>query len=507
MYRQILVDPEHTPFQRILFRKADGEIGDFELSTVTFGVNCAPFLALRVLRQLAQDVGSQYPLASSVISDCMYVDDVLAGTHTRESAITTIAELREALDSAGFPLRKWTSNSKGVLKDIPKEHRLCEEFLEIEDSSTAKTLGIRWQAHTDEFFFRPSEVLHQESYTKREVLSQISKLFDPAGWLAPFVIRAKTFMQEIWLKELEWDQPLPADLINKWQEYLRSYPALRNIRIPRWLQFQPQMKLQYHGFCDASERAYGAAIYVRVEVANKVTTHLLTAKTRVAPVKSLSVPRLELCGAVLLAELSSALLHQLPAANFETFYWTDSTIVLAWLNKPPCKWTAFVANRVAKVTQVSDSSKWSHVRSEHNPADLASRGVLPQELIDNALWWHGPEWLHLAQEQWPISSASIPDTCVEQRTIKCNLAKSPSTPDFLGRFSDFHRALRVTAYVLRFINGCRDSSTPRPVELSSNELSKAQEQLCILTQRREYAKEYGCLLTKQQILSQVLLET
>jgi len=397
MYRQILVDPKHTPFQRILFRMANGEIGDFELNTVTFGVNCAPFLALRVLQQLAHDVRLQYPLASKVISDCMYVDDVLAGTHTREGAITTIAELRATLDSAGFPLRKWTSNSTGVLKDISKEHRLCADFLELEDSSTAKTLGIRWQAHTDEFFFMPSEVNLKDSYTKREVLSQISKLFDPAGWLAPFVIRAKIFMQEIWLKELEWDQPLPADLVSKWQEYLRSYPALREIRIPRWLQFQPQVKLQYHGFCDASERAYGAAIYVRIETSQKVTTQLLTAKTRVAPVKSLSVPRLELCGAVLLAELTSALLHNLPAAVFQSFYWTDSTIVLAWLNKPPCKWTAFVANRVAKIAQTTDAGKWSHVRSEHNPADLASRGVLPQELINNSLWWHGPEWLQLSK--------------------------------------------------------------------------------------------------------------
>lgn len=345
----------------------------------------------------------------------------------------------------------------------------------------------------------PSEVNLKDSYTKREVLSQISKLFDPAGWLAPFVIRAKIFMQEIWLKELEWDQPLPADLVSKWQEYLRSYPALREIRIPRWLQFQPQVKLQYHGFCDASERAYGAAIYVRIQISQKVTTQLLTAKTRVAPVKSLSVPRLELCGAVLLAELTSALLHNLPAAVFQSFYWTDSTIVLAWLNKPPCKWTAFVANRVAKITQATDAGEWSHVRSEHNPADLASRGVLPHELINNSLWWQGPEWLQLSEDKWPIASVPIPETSVEQRTVKCNLAKLSYIPEFISRFSDFHRALRVTAYVLRFINGCKDPSTPRPVDLSNTELHAAQEQLIILTQRRDYANEYGCLLTKQQV--------
>ncbi|XP_051864343.1 uncharacterized protein LOC127566356 [Drosophila albomicans] len=479
-YRQILMDSKHSPFQRILFRTSDGEIRDFELNTVTFGVNCAPFLALRVLQQLAEDIRLEYPLASRVISNNMYVDDVLAGTHTKEEAIRTIAE--------------------SVLKDIPKDHLLREDFLELEDSSTAKTLGIRWQTHDDEFFFMPPEVAHQDSYTKREVLSQIAKLFAPAGWLAPFVIRAKIFMQEIWLKTLEWDEHLPTDLLLQWKEYLQSYPALGRIRIPRWVQFQTRVKLQYHGFCDASERAYGAAIYVRVETANKVSTHLLTAKTIVAPVKSLSVPRLELCGAVLLAELSAALLLNLPAESFQTFFWTDSTIVLAWLNKPPCRWTTFVANRVAKIVQASDAKNWSHVRSEHNPADLASRGVLPQELIRNPLWWHGPEWLHLPSDQWPTSPSPIPKTLLEQR-IKCNVAKLPPTPDFLSKFSEFGKALRTSAYVLRFIDRSRKLAVPSSTVVQADELSRIQERLIVMAQRQTFPQEYHCLQSKQQVPS------
>ncbi|XP_062141968.1 uncharacterized protein LOC133850025 [Drosophila sulfurigaster albostrigata] len=395
MYRQILMESKHTPFQRILFRTSDDEIRDFELNTVTFGVNCAPFLALRVLQQLADDIRLEYPLASRVIFNNMYVDDVLAGTHTKEEAIRTIAEVCAALDSAGFPLRKWTSNHKSVLKDIPKDHLLREDFLELEDSCTAKTLGIRW--------FMPPEVAHQDSYTKRET----------------------------------------------------------------------RVKLQYHGFCDASERAYGAAIYFRVETANKVSTHLLTAKTIVAPVKSLSVPRLELCGAVLLAELSAALLLNLPAESFQTFFWTDSTIVIAWLNKPPCRWTTFVANRVAKIVQASDAKNWSHVRSEHKPADLASRGVLPQELMRNPLWWHEPEWLHLPSDQWPTSPSPIPETLLEQR-IKCNVVKLPPTPDFLNKFSEFGKALRTSAYVLRFIDRSRKLAVPSSTVVQADELIPLQ---------------------------------
>lgn len=433
MYRQILVSPKHTPFQRILFRNKAGELCDYELTTVTFGVNCAPFLAIRVLQQLSLDVKATFPLASEILSNDMYVDDVLAGSHTCQQATTAIRELREALTSAGFPLRKWTANHKDLLKDIPKDHLLRVDFLELEESSVAKTLGIRWQADSDEFFFAPSELIAKASFTKREVLSQIAKLFDPAGWLAPIIVRAKIFMQEIWLQDIGWDNPLPKELVRKWREFLISYPQLKNIRIPRWVQFQPWAQLQFHGFCDASQLAYGAAIYVRMEWQGRISVHLLTAKTRVAPVKTVSLPRLELCGAVLLAELSAALFPQLPTETFQSFFWTDSTIVLAWLRKPACNWTTFVANRVAKITLATASGTWSHVRSEDNPADLASRGSSPMDLIDNALWWQGPEWLRLPQDQWPTQSEQPTRNLEKDDMVIVKEENLPSTDWRLGR--------------------------------------------------------------------------
>ncbi|XP_070068169.1 uncharacterized protein [Drosophila takahashii] len=142
MYRQIWVDPKHTPFQRILFRNKEGDIHDYELKTVTFGVNCAPYLAIRVLQQLADDVDQQFPKASHIIRNFMYVDYVLAGSNSQQEA--------------QLPIQELTSNHKGVLKDIPNEHLLNAEFLNIDAESTAKTLGIRWRATTDEFYFVPS---------------------------------------------------------------------------------------------------------------------------------------------------------------------------------------------------------------------------------------------------------------------------------------------------------------------------------------------------------------
>ncbi|XP_070141693.1 uncharacterized protein [Drosophila kikkawai] len=257
----------------------------------------------------------------------MYVDDVLAGAHTEAEAILAIQELRAALISSGFPLRKWTSNERALLKALPKERLLSTDFLDLEEVSTTKTLGVRWNATADEFNFVPTEVTIQANYLKRDVLSHIAKLFDPAGWLSPFVVQAKILMQDIWLASVEWDEFL---LLHRWRDFLRSYSFLHQVRIPRWVQFQPEVQVQIHWFCDASQKAYGAAIYVRIQRDVIISSNLQTAKTKVAPVKTVSIPRLELCGAVLLADLWTAILPQIPFGRIESFLWTDSTIVLAW---------------------------------------------------------------------------------------------------------------------------------------------------------------------------------
>ena len=169
----------------------------------------------------------------------------------------------------------------------------------------------------------------KSKFTKREVLSQIAKLFEPAGWLAPCIVIAKMLMQQIWLEKLDWDDLLSDYLFQKWFTFQKDFPNIRVIQSPRWVQFVPNGDIQFHCFCDASEKAFAAAIYIRIRVADSIHTHLLTAKSKVAPVKTVSLPRLELCGAVLMAEMADVLLPELEIEQYESFFWTDSTIVLA----------------------------------------------------------------------------------------------------------------------------------------------------------------------------------
>ncbi|XP_073841184.1 uncharacterized protein [Musca autumnalis] len=183
MYRQIWLNEDHTRFQRLVFRKdPKASLKSFELKTVTFGVNCAPVLAIRTFLQLASDVEKDLPLAAKILRRMMYVDDALAGAHELALAIEARDQLVCALSSAGFSMRKWTSNEEKILQGLPPDHLLSEKFLEIEDESNAKTLGIRWNAKNDFFYFSVKPIQMKSNFTKREVLSIIASLFDPADY-------------------------------------------------------------------------------------------------------------------------------------------------------------------------------------------------------------------------------------------------------------------------------------------------------------------------------------
>lgn len=502
MYRQILLDTSQTQYQRILFRNSPNDpIEDFELLTVTFGVNCAPFLAIRTLLQLAEDLKDSYPLASKIIRENLYVDDVLAGGHTIQEAVRSRDELIEAMDSAGFKLMKWSSNEPQIIQDLPQEKLLPVKWLDISEDSSTKTLGIRWNISGDYFTFTQPSIENKVSYSKREVLSTIAKLFDPCGWLAPIIVVAKLIMQQVWLDKINWDDPLKSVALISWQTFVKNSLSIESVKIPRWVQFTTSCYIELHGFCDASERAYAATLYLRVVHSNNnVDTFLISAKTRVAPIKKVSLPRLELCGAVLLSTLTSSVIASLPSDNLSRHYWTDSTIVLAWLKKPPCSWNTFVGNRVSEILEKVGTDNWYHVDSDSNPADIASRGCSPEELIEHPLWWHGPKWLRWPKTRWPTQGITE-DTNLEAKAVK--VLTTTTFEDPLNRYSSLAKAYRVLAYVLRLWRNTGRNRTNLRIsceEITMEEIQDVKTRLIVLTQRHFFAKEYHSL-KKQSAIS------
>ncbi|GFW18136.1 uncharacterized protein TNCV_4006761 [Trichonephila clavipes] len=195
-------------------------------------------------------------------------------------------------------------------------------------NESSKVLGLFWNSSNDTFGFQPSLEL-TPPLTKRRILSESSKIFDPLGLLSPCTVFMKIFYQNLWLTKTDWDSPIPQQLTEDWLKFQKAFNAINYLTVPRWVILTADNTVELHGFADASSLAYAAAIYCRQKQNGKIKVQLLVSKTKVAPVKQVSIPRLELCGAHLLSKLFKSVLRTLKHYTFDVFAWTDSKIVLS----------------------------------------------------------------------------------------------------------------------------------------------------------------------------------
>lgn len=464
MYRMIKMNEEDANYQRILWREnPTAQMEEFKLTTVTYGTSAAAFLAIRSLRQLAEIEGAHYPLAAAITLRDFYVDDCISGAHDINTALEQQRQLRNLLLSGGFKLRKWTSNNQTILENVPECHRETKLPLDLLLSESVKTLGIRWNPVTDTFNFKVNLPSTNPRTTKRKLLSEVSKLFDPLGWLAPIVIQCKMLYQKLWIASLNWDDFLPSDLESAWQHQRHQLNEINNIQIPRWLCSNlTKNSTELHGFCDASSLAYGAAVYTRiVQTDGTYIVRLITAKSKVAPVKTVSIPRLELCGAVMLKRLIDKVKEAMFSENIPVFAWSDSEIVLHWIRGHPREQQVFVANRITEIQETLSTTNWRRIPSELNPADCISRGMATQDLMRHDLWWNGPEFLQ-SNNGWPTSSVELsPDVDLEERKVRVFSLNVTKHTDFLSNCSSLRQLRRVTAYGLRFVRNVRESPDRR----------------------------------------------
>lgn len=285
------------------------------------------------------------------------------------------------------------------------------------------------------------------------------------------------------MRQIDWDNPIPADLLRQWTEYCSELPNLGTVRISRWTgTSREQMGFELHGFADASTRAYAAVVYLRVlHSMTNIQISLIAAKTKVAPLKTVSVPRLELNAVVLLSRLMDWTRNALNLERIPLYGWIDSTIALAWIRQHPAKWNCYVANRVSEVQTRLPAMRWNHVRSRDNPSDCASRGMSASELTAHDLWWSGPSWLRKPSASWPIQEDAPPlqdkirETMLsEARKIIVHHVDTVAEWDLPTKYSSWTKLLRITAYLRRFIQNVKnkvaslqvDTSNLKPEELS-----------------------------------------
>ncbi|XP_071570688.1 uncharacterized protein [Temnothorax nylanderi] len=473
MFRQIKIDPSDWDFQRIFWLDDMLRIIIFVLTTVTYGQVCSPFLALRTLIQLLKDEGHRFPLAIPIMEKGRYVDEFHGGADSIKETQKKVAHLDQLCMAGGFILKKWMSNHPDVLEYIPAERKITSHSISFNEGDTVYILGLSWNAVSDSFEFN-FELPTLKTVTKRTVLSTIAKFFDPIGFLSPITVVGKIFVQDLWSAKLDWDEPLPDRLFKKWTDFVDSLRNMPKFEFPRWIGLKSDSLIEVHGFSDASQRAMAAVVYVRVISSDgKITTCFIALKTKVAPLNKLTIPRLELIAAVLLVKLVLHILKVINLLNIPIFLRIDSEVALTWILGHPSKWKEFVQNRVSFIQKTLPQAVWQFISGKDNPADLATRGLTPQQLLESRKWWTGPHWLTQHQSTWPNDSYSLSSSDnLEEKPIRVATtltSESPKIWDLLNKYSNLTKLLRITALCKRVIKrfrGIKESSFNDPLTVT-----------------------------------------
>lgn len=354
------------------------------MTRVVFGASSSPFILAAIIRKDLKQYESEYPQVVETIRTSLYVDDFIASSREVSEAHSVTTAAKDIMSTAGMDLCKWITNSP-ELKEKWQES-LMDCTIEPETHrSVLKVLGLVWRPAADDFVFDLRGllvILKERENTKRSVLQSFARSFDPLGFLTPFTIRIKCLFQEMWERGLSWDEELPPDLTRKWQQWCSELPQLHQLCISRWYRadMQPQNShtLKLHVFCDASERAYSAVAHLQGETKDgEMTTSLVASKSRVAPLKRMTLPRLELMGAVIGARLGSTLMKSLQIDRTQLRLWTDTMIALHWICSSTQKWKQFVANRVTEIQSLTDPESWSDCagsEAEHTVVEWTCNG-------------------------------------------------------------------------------------------------------------------------------------
>ena len=397
------------------------------------------------------------------------------------------------MKEGGFNLCKWKTNSSIV------RQRISEEMKEEDDKSEVKILGLNWDTMSDELLFEfvsVMEYLKSLPPTKRSVLKLSAKLFDPLGLLSPFVVNMKIWFQKLRVDKVNWDDRLEGTMLAKWNHLFNEFSSSTKLNIQRCYFVREKKSVcgQLHGFSDASEQVTAAVVYLRtVYEAGDVDVQLIDSKTKVAPLKKQSIPRLELMGAyIFLSKLVDTVCNAFKLLPFEVdvYYWVDSFTTLCWIkNHRP--WEQYVQQRVDVICKMTDIEKWRFCPGNMKPVAIPSRGCSGKDLIESELWWSGPTFLREPSNLWPETpSTSAPNTTSEElvkqtlaithslatavlnRTLYENLEEMMD----IERYGSKLKLLRVTAYMMKFIRLLMgDRGAVKSKDLRAEDLNFAED--------------------------------
>ncbi|XP_067279675.1 uncharacterized protein [Pseudorasbora parva] len=504
MFHQFHVQENDRDYLRFLWWK-DGDtnsaLQDYRMKVHLFGAVSSPGCANYGLRYLASEHSQSHSLAAQFIARDFYVDDGVASVETVEIAIQLAKETRELCAKGGLRLHKFISNDNAVLQSIPASERAINfetKDLTFNDMPIERALGIHWNIQSDSFKFHIP--LSGQPTTRRGILSTVASIYDPLGFVAPYVLNGKRILQEMCRQGTGWDDPLSPALSPLWERWQNDFINLERVNIPRCYapaEFGKIVKTEIHHFSDASTCGYGQCSYLRMmNEKDEIHCTFLIGKARVTPVKITTIPRLELTAAVVSVQMSNLLREELDLTNANEFFWTDSKVVLGYINNDARRFHTFVANRVQKIHQSTAPKQWLYVPTDENPADNASRGRTINELLSSN-WFSGPSFLW--KKEMAISNV-VPELPVgdpevrKVQTFQTETTESKDLVDHLSKFSSWSNAVKAIARLLRRI---RKDKTNSPASVSEQEDAK-----CLIlkgVQKQGYQKEMEVLSQGKQL--------
>ena len=514
MFHQVHVTDRDRDLLRFLWWRdgdLDGEPHPYRMKVHLFGGVWSPSCCNFMLRRTAEDCRDQYdPEVVDTILNSFYVDDCLKSVDTVHRAKHIVQQMCDLLSYGGFHLTKFISNSREVMSAIPEEDwskEVKNRDLQCQTLPVERALGVKWDVEADTFSFAAN--IKEKPVTRRGILSVVSSIFDPLGFMNPFMLPAKRIIQELCRKKVMWDSPLSIDDEQSWRRWLRDLEELTQLKVGRCLKpvdFDHVTTAELHHFSDASCSGYGAVSYLRqCDVNGRIHCSFVISKARVAPLRETTIPRLELCAAVLSAKLDGMIRNEMDITVSRSVFWTDSSVVLQYVHNEDKRFHTFVANRISVIHTASTPAQWRYVNSELNPADDVSRGLSAEGIMNSSRWFGGPRFLWQDEESWPqnpVLPTSLPDHDPEVRKDSAIYASQTDCNQIFDRImkkrSSWFELKKDVGYILRMkfflkskVNKLSLPDISRPFTVA--ELAEAELHIIRYVQQEAFTQEMKTL--------------
>ena len=406
------------------------------------------------------------------------VDDGLKSVTTVPEAVSLIHNTKDLLARGGLRLHKFVSNSKDVLATIAPEDRATGlKDLNFPDDRlpVERTLGTHWCIESDSFQLRIT--LQDKLFTRRGILSTVSSIYDPLGFVAPLLLKGKQILQDLCREKADWDDPVPEEIKRKWEKWRNDLLLLNDMKVQRCLVpvgFEEAKTTELHHFSDASTTGYGQCSYLRlVNDKDEVHCAFVMGKSRVTPLKPITIPRLELSAALVSVKVSCMLHDELDYDNIVDVFWTDSKVALGYITNDARRFQVFVANRVQQIRDCTSPDQWNYVETKENPADDASRGLSSQQLNETSRWLTGPAFLWqpdfrpVEQESWNPAPDDPEVKKANSFVTQTSNAEFPSMVSRIDYFSCWFRAKRAVANCLKLKNRLKNHPKKRNLNITT----------------------------------------